>query len=679
MKIHFGRRGLSALLSLLMVVGLFTVSGFGAAAAGTKELAFQTWNATALVDAANAKGTKNSHDAPIFTTYSQVIGRRSIATFNYFIYGVKIEREKNGVPQIFNGQAGTMFIRLIADEGYSDGNLCTFDAAYAVSTFGEQYKTDMLITYDEYEATPTQVDPIDGYEYKEFALRVEMDGSDYDNAEAGDMELRVISQNNDYSTTVYSIEFVDDADNVLTKVSGEQMGSISGIDGTYENISNAPDVPAGIASYVGHDEPALSNRGEPYSIYNSDGLNRKENETYTLLDSLGAQLDAGDYSFSFNMATMFSCGEKKVLYNVIDETADGEVIATLDVDLKMVQATVGTDSGTFETRTLPFTIDESRAGHKINFKVSLYNQTDYWLRSVSLNLNVDEDEPAPAEAQAVIDAITNLEITDVQATAAARTSYEALSTLGKAWVGSTLAAKLDSYEKAQADAAAVVAAIDALGNKDDVTKDNYTTKTEALEAAEELYNALAKLVGSDVVIPLVPNAQALKDYRVAYNVAKKAAEDEAREQARQAAIQKAIKAIDDIGPVEEINKDNVTDKQTLVAAAKRAVQELIDVYGQESQEDVTNYAIIDQAEKKIAEILAEPEYMLGNVNNDQSIDAADALMALQHSVQLITLNETQFLAANVDGNEVVDASDALMILQCSVNLIKPEDFPAAKK
>ncbi len=94
---------------------------------------------------------------------------------------------------------------------------------------------------------------------------------------------------------------------------------------------------------------------------------------------------------------------------------------------------------------------------------------------------------------------------------------------------------------------------------------------------------------------------------------------------------------------------------------------------------------IDQAKKDKLDALLEQidelkhPYTLGDINNDENIDAADALMALQHSVKLITLSETQFLAANVDANEAVDASDALMILQCSVNLIKPEDFPAAKK
>ena len=95
-------------------------------------------------------------------------------------------------------------------------------------------------------------------------------------------------------------------------------------------------------------------------------------------------------------------------------------------------------------------------------------------------------------------------------------------------------------------------------------------------------------------------------------------------------------------------------------------------------------ALIAQEKRdKIPALLAKIEelkhpYTLGDVNDDGSIDASDALMALQHSVNLITLDETKYLAANVDGSDKVDASDALMILQCSVDLIKPEDFPAAK-
>lgn len=40
---------------------------------------------------------------------------------------------------------------------------------------------------------------------------------------------------------------------------------------------------------------------------------------------------------------------------------------------------------------------------------------------------------------------------------------------------------------------------------------------------------------------------------------------------------------------------------------------------------------------------------------------------------------SQFRIANVNGDDKVDAADALLILQCSVELIKAEDFPAANK
>lgn len=101
---------------------------------------------------------------------------------------------------------------------------------------------------------------------------------------------------------------------------------------------------------------------------------------------------------------------------------------------------------------------------------------------------------------------------------------------------------------------------------------------------------------------------------------------------------------------------NITDEQkTALEAAKAAAEALL---------------------KKIDEILAIPEYTLGDINGDNNIDASDALMALQHSVKLNILEGDDFDAANVDGNQVVDATDALYILQYSVKLINK--FPAEK-
>ena len=66
-------------------------------------------------------------------------------------------------------------------------------------------------------------------------------------------------------------------------------------------------------------------------------------------------------------------------------------------------------------------------------------------------------------------------------------------------------------------------------------------------------------------------------------------------------------------------------------------------------------------------------YILGDVDNNGTVEAADALMALQASTKKITLNETQQKAANVDTDEVVTANDALLILQKATKKI--QQFP----
>ena len=107
-----------------------------------------------------------------------------------------------------------------------------------------------------------------------------------------------------------------------------------------------------------------------------------------------------------------------------------------------------------ETRRVSFTVPEESAGHKITFKIVVHNSTDYYLKNASLHLMVPADAQAPADAQGVIDAIASLDIADADAIANARTAYEALDTIGKAWVGAELAAKLASYEQAQGSAQA---------------------------------------------------------------------------------------------------------------------------------------------------------------------------------------------------------------------------------
>lgn len=65
-----------------------------------------------------------------------------------------------------------------------------------------------------------------------------------------------------------------------------------------------------------------------------------------------------------------------------------------------------------------------------------------------------------------------------------------------------------------------------------------------------------------------------------------------------------------------------------------------------------------------------PEYTLGDVDNDGSITAADARLALRASVGLEMFNELQTLAADTDKNKEITAADARMILRASVGLEK---------
>lgn len=63
----------------------------------------------------------------------------------------------------------------------------------------------------------------------------------------------------------------------------------------------------------------------------------------------------------------------------------------------------------------------------------------------------------------------------------------------------------------------------------------------------------------------------------------------------------------------------------------------------------------------------EPEYELGDINEDDVIDARDASLALNDYALTATgaaslLTAEQFLAADVNGDEVVDARDASVIL-----------------
>ena len=58
-----------------------------------------------------------------------------------------------------------------------------------------------------------------------------------------------------------------------------------------------------------------------------------------------------------------------------------------------------------------------------------------------------------------------------------------------------------------------------------------------------------------------------------------------------------------------------------------------------------------------------PTYVLGDVNDDDEIDFADAILILQADVRKITLSEEQITAADVNKDGNVDFADAMLVLQ----------------
>lgn len=77
---------------------------------------------------------------------------------------------------------------------------------------------------------------------------------------------------------------------------------------------------------------------------------------------------------------------------------------------------------------------------------------------------------------------------------------------------------------------------------------------------------------------------------------------------------------------------------------------------------------------KVAASWEEAEYILGDVDQDRFVTAADASLVLQYAAQLVTLSETQLAAARVSNSGNVTAAEAALILEHAAGLISR--FPA---
>ncbi len=68
-----------------------------------------------------------------------------------------------------------------------------------------------------------------------------------------------------------------------------------------------------------------------------------------------------------------------------------------------------------------------------------------------------------------------------------------------------------------------------------------------------------------------------------------------------------------------------------------------------------------------------PESTTGDINKDGMINSSDALLALQHSVGVITLTGKDYICADVTKDNVINSNDALQILRYSVGMIESFD------
>ena len=299
--------------------------------------------------------------------------------------------------------------------------------------------------------------------------------------------------------------------------------------------------------------------------------------------------------------------------------------------------------------------------------IQLFDSNDIKIRNVSYYTAVDASATIPEASKTVQDMINSLTIENKEAIQAARAELEKLNIIGQAWVGEEALKKLESYEKAQADAAQIMSAITDLGNAADINVSNYAEKTQALNNAEKAYNQFVALYGEADSAKLITNAAALKAVREAYDAAK------SQDQERLEAIEAVEELIDAIG---DVTKDNFADKLKAIEAAEAARDKLLADYNQATVDAVSNLSKLTEARKKYDEYVAMPDVLYGDADGDEDVDPTDALKALQHTVELTKLEGDRFTAADVDGNKEVNATDALYILQYVVDIIA--EFPVEK-
>jgi hypothetical protein len=77
--------------------------------------------------------------------------------------------------------------------------------------------------------------------------------------------------------------------------------------------------------------------------------------------------------------------------------------------------------------------------------------------------------------------------------------------------------------------------------------------------------------------------------------------------------------------------------------------------------------------------MAEPDYLLGDVDGDGEITSVDALLAMRYALGIITLDDDQLLRADADGDGTITSVDALLIMRYAIGLISSFKSPDSSR
>lgn len=114
-----------------------------------------------------------------------------------------------------------------------------------------------------------------------------------------------------------------------------------------------------------------------------------------------------------------------------------------------------------------------------------------------------------------------------------------------------------------------------------------------------------------------------------------------------------------------IDQQNITATTEFILFPKQMEPGTYNVYVSTDSKDLKKVASLEYG--------TEPEYTLGDIDENDVIDIRDALEALRASAKIVTLTERQIKAADVNRDSVVDVRDALLLLRYSAKLITSFD------